>query len=44
MSYIFDHTLYLIYIGKIGGQNGAAVARPHGKVQVVGSNPALARN
>ena len=27
-----------------GGQSGAAVRRPHGKHQDVGSNPAAARN
>ena len=28
----------------LGGQSGAAVRRPHGKHQDVGSNPAAARN
>ena len=29
---------------KIGGQTGAAVTRPHGIQEDVGSNPAAARN
>ena len=28
----------------LGGQNGAVVARPHGNVQDMGSNPAVTKN
>ena len=43
---ISNSTLYVSNggINRIGGQSGAAVRRPHGSHQDVGSNPAAARN
>ena len=35
---------FLFFISQIGGQSSAAVTRPHGNIQDVGSNPAGARN
>ena len=41
---LYRDAIVWIPIHTLGGQSGAAVTRPHGNHQDVGSNPATARN